>query len=119
MNLKTLVLSLSILASLSAYAESNRHHEHEKVKVEFIEHHHTQKGIGRMLFDGGVQLAENNAYLISAAGAGLFLYAPLKFKRQFNDAQIVSIAAGIWLVGGMITRSIMKAVMSQADIKRI
>lgn len=118
MNLKTLVLSLSILASLSAYAESNHHHEREKVKVEFIEHHHKQKGIGRMFFDGTVQLVENNAYLLSVASAVAFFYSPL-LKRDLNDAGRIAAAAGIWIGGGMVTRSIMKAVMSQADIKRI
>lgn len=118
MNLKALVLSLSVLASLSAYAEGNHHHEREKVKVEFIEHHHKQKGLGRMFFDGSVQLIENNTYLLSAAGAVAFFYSPL-LKRDLNDAGKIAVAAGIWIGGGMVTRSIMKAIMAQADIKRI
>jgi hypothetical protein len=114
---RTLVLSLSFLGFFSAYAESH-HHEREKVKIEFTEHHHHQKGIGRMLFDGSVQLAENNTYILSATAAVVFLYSPL-LKRHLNEAGTFATAAGIWLGGGMITRSFLKAVMSQANIKRI
>ncbi len=115
---RTLFLSLSLITSFSAYAEG--HHEREKVKIEIAEHHHhhKQKGIGRMFFDGSVQLIENNAYLLSAASAVAFFYSPL-LKRELNDAGKLTAAAGIWISGGMITRSVAKAIMSQADIKRI
>ncbi len=116
---RTLFLSISMFGYFSAYAESH-HHEREKVKIEIEDrHHHKQKNLGGMLFDGGIQFVENNTYLFTAAGASLFLYAPLKFKRRFNDAQIVGIAAGLWLGGGMITRSFMRAIMSQRNIKKI
>lgn len=116
---RTLFLSLSLIVTFSAYAEGN-HHEREKVKIEIAEHHHhhKQRGIGRMFFDGSVQLIENNAYLLSVASAVAFFYSPL-LKRELNDAGKIATAAGIWIGGGMITRSVAKAIMSQADIKKL
>ena len=115
--IRNLLLSLVIFGSLPLYA--NNHHEREKIKIEFAEHHHhnKQKGIGRMFFDGSVQLVENNAYLLSFGGAAAFV-AYAHSKRGALEI-VAPVAVVGWLGGGMITRSIARVIMAQADIKKI
>lgn len=115
--------ALAALFSLSAYAESHHHDRHEEkveIKIDAGHCHKKERSFGEKVLAGGVQVVENNAYLLNfGIGAAVLVTKINNGMRDRDLPRAALITAAIWLGGGMATRNILRAVMSQCNIPKL
>lgn len=116
--------ALAMLLSINMHAEHEHHHgrHEEKIKIEIEPTHCHQKerSLSGKIVAGSVQLVENNAYLLSAAGSGIYLFATLNHGIRDKDIpKVLGIAVASWIGLGLATRNVLRAVMSQCNIPKL
>ena len=117
--------ALAMLINLNMQAghhddHNNRHGVKIEINIDGGHCHKKERSLMDKLGAGTVQVVENNAYLLSFGISALALGVMVKSGLRERDLPKAGlIGAGIWIGGGLLTRNVMLAIMSQCDIPKL